>query len=261
MLQDLIMGKARKRFLSNLRSGKRDEHWLGHGIDGQDALLFDLDPYLYALDAQVCRVSQQVAHAAEQRLSKGERPKAAILLGFDLNPWSVGFLSERFDVVLVTEFVDPIVEETAQRFGALVLGEEEFYGMEPIFDFVLSFSCSSALEPAVIKSIFDVSQILVPEGVALFPFHTTEKLSADVKASWLSSTLGFREYATIEVFQTSFPELKTQPDYGVSEFARRHRPFYGKESRDLCLKRIYEEDFQEIVQHEDEVVELVIAVR
>ena len=257
------MGKSKKKFLTNLRPKKKEGHWLGHGFDGQDALLLDLDPYLYVLDSQICRVSQQIAFSGEERGLKAvkERPKAAIILGHDLNPWSVGFLSERFDIVLVTEFADPIVEETASRFNAIVLDEEQFYELEPVIDFALFFNCASELDAALIKSAHEISNVIVQGGVSLFPLRTKDKLSAEVKSSWLNGTLGFREFSSIDIYQNSFTELKKLPDYGVTEFAKRHRSFYGKEARDLCLKRIYEDDFQEIIADEKEVIELVVATR
>jgi len=257
------MGKSKKKFLTKLRPQKQSEHWLGHGLDGQEALLFDLDPYLYALDAHICRVSQQIAFSTDARVSKPskERPKAAIILGDELNPWSIGFLSEKFDLVLVTDFIDPIVEETADHFNAIILDEEKFYNLEPVIDFALFFNCSAELGRDLIKSAFDITNILAIGGVALFPTRTTEILGAEVRANWLSTTLGFKEFDSIEVFQTSFSELLKTPDYGVGEFAKRHKSFYGKEARDLCLKRIYEDDFQEVVKGNNEILELIVGYR
>ena len=259
----MVMSKTRKKFLSKLRPQRHAEHWLGHGIDGQEALLFDLDPYLYAFDAQICKISQQIAFSKDERALKSskERPKAAIILGDELNPWSVGFLSEKFDVVLVTNFIDPIVEETADHFNAIILDEEKFYELEPVFDFILFFNCCSKLDREVIKNAVEVTNILAPGGVALFPSRTTQILTAEVRASWLSTTLGFKEFESIDVWQTSFSELLKIPEYGVGDFAKRHKSFYGKEGRDLCLKRIYEDDFQDVVNGNREVLELIIGYR
>jgi hypothetical protein len=242
------MGKTGKRRITNRRDpGKGAEHWLGHGVEGQDALLFDLDPYLYALDPVICKIASQVSRYERE----DERGKAAILLGYDLNPWVVGFLAERFDLALVTEFADPIVEETALRFDAILLDEEEFLNIEPCFEFILRFDCARGLEPGLVRTVDLVSDLMLPGGVALFPI-IAENLNL------LPDTLGFRNYTLVETHQVYLKSLVK--DYGVTEFAKRHRSFYGKEARDLCLKRIYERDFQTALEQEN-LVELIVATR
>ncbi len=257
------MGKTKKRFLSKLRPGKERQHWLGHGVDGQETLLIDLDPYLYVLDSYICKVSQQIAFSEDLRISKlsKERPKAAIILGEELNPWSIGYLSDRFDVVLVTDFIDPIIEETANRFNAIILDEEKFFELEPVFDFVLFFNCSAEIDGKLAKSAFDISHVLSTSGVALFPIINSENSSPETRVAWIASSLGFREFSEIEIYQTNFTELKKLPDFGVLEFSKRHKNFYGKEARDLCLKRLYEDDFQEAVNNDKRTIELIVATK
>ncbi len=257
------MGKTRKRFVTARRPAEgEDQHWLGHGIDGQDALLFDLDPYLYAADPIICRIAQQVAHSAPDRAKSepNERPKAALLLGYDLNPWTVGFLSERFDVALVTEYVDPIVEETADQFDALLVDEEEFFNLEPVFDFILRFECSKGLDPELMSRVQKCAELLICGGVALFPTLASGP-SKEHEAGWLEKTLGFREFSKVETERVKLSDLSALPDFGVGDFAKRHRAFYGKEARDLCLKRIYERDFQSVISSPDDELELIIGWR
>lgn len=258
------MGKTRKHLITQRRESTRNaEHWLGFGIDGQDALLLDLDPYLYVLDSLICRIAQQTAFTVDERFRSepSERPKAAILLGYDLNPWTVGFLSERFDVALVSDYVDPIVEETADRFNAVLFDDETFYSLEPVFDFVLRFECTQAIDGELLRTASELSNVLLPGGRALFPISIKDGKTGEQRAQWIKSSLGFREYTTVDVERASFQEIKNLPDFGVGEFARRHRAFYGKEARDLCLKRIYERDFQAVIESETNDLELIVATR
>jgi len=257
------MGKTgKKKGFFRRESSRESEHWLGHGIDGLDALLFDLDPYLFALDQSICRLAQQTAYSGAERYREnpGERPKAAILLGYDLNPWIVAFLSEKFDVALVSDYVDPIVEETAEHFNAILLDTDAFLNLEPVFDFVLRFECSRGIDAELVRTASEVVDLILPGGIALFPTIPDESIASEKRGNWIASSLGFRDFSEVALESVSLGEIKALPDYGATEFAKRHKAFYGKAARDLCLKRIYERDFQTALDSESKV-ELVVGIR
>ena len=249
------MGKTKRKGLPSRRRGDSDEesHWLRAGLTGQDSLLFDLDPYLYLVDNLVSKTFSQVTHHYD-----GENPHAlaVIVAPNETVPWQAAFFRSRADVAVCIPDFDPILESAGTELDlSIFLGglPEKLHGQT---DFLLFSGSRWESVESYQNAIETTYAALAPGGRACFVFPGSQSAGAvnvefvdgdRFSLEKLLSAVRSERFDLIETAVLPFAALRMQPYFGVGEFAKRHRGFFGKSARELCLSRLYEEEFQQLI--------------
>lgn len=224
-----------------------ERHWLGEGVAGQESLLMELTPALYALDQTLASVAGSVAHRAGS-----EKPFAIFVPPEGTVGWQLGYLSKKFRIYLWSEASDEFVEAAADHFGAkLVEGDLE----ESIENEVELFVCTSSCwhsEAHFIEGVRDALKYLAPGGSACFVVEGTGA-EGDIRLAWDDETETplraliegslFRLPAVGQVHTASLNENAAGDADSITAFLKRSREFFGRHCRELLLQRLWEPDF------------------
>ena len=246
------MSKLRHR--RKLRSGHRvfDEvvkHWLGEGSDGQESLLLDLDPYLFAADAVLCRAASTVAHRYD---GDEKRPLAMLIPPRGTVSWHIGYLAKKFDLCLWIFEQDEIIEEAAEYFNASIFTGELPDGVAGTIDFLLltEYSWNSVIEFS--GAIRTAGSLLSDSGISCAVLRCWGDNDCPTINWGDGGRSGLRELILGDIFHLpspdgytmiSLPDVDPSQGHGVTDFLKRHRPFFGKNARELFFERMRDPDF------------------
>ena len=242
------MGKTKRRHQFP-RSREEGSHWLGEGYSGQNSLLFDIDPYFYAADQTVCRTASQISHHYDGLEAK---PLAVINSPHDVVPWHVGYLKSRFfDLVVLSAESDPLLDEMSEQFNVSLFSGGAPSSLNAQVDFLL-FLESLWPDPLHVQAALKQADLLLAtDGRATLLFAGIIE-EGEVFVMWSDGTRqGLDQIANEYVlrdfsgYETSIIELRSlqaQHELGVTEFAKRHKEFFGKNTRDFILARLRESD-------------------
>lgn len=244
------MGKTKRKSLQVRRRDEDRGHWLGAGLAGQDSLLFDLDPYLYAADSVLSKTISQVAHHYD-----GENGKALIAIcpAPETLPWHSAYLRSHCDVCICAPVDDPLLEFVEESFNVTIFSESVPHSLQGQADIVLFTEAHWKNLSTLEESLHIAEELLADDGRALFVLQASGE-EPNLTLSWddpycetVADLVASRIFSKFKIaFETVVPlaTLNAQRDFGVGEFAKRHKDFFGKNARELCLSRVYEEDFQ-----------------
>jgi hypothetical protein len=238
------------------RQKSEESHWLGDGIALQESLLFDLDPFSYALDGALASTASRVVHKC---LGSSERPLALLVPPRESIPWQLGVLSKKFDIFIWAENYDAMLESAAVRFNATLLNGD--LPENASFDFIL-FTTSDWQNAGQLSEALEEGYRLVSErGSACFILRAAgerEICWGDGSRSSVEAIRVVAKFESVEHTAISLRAVFSQTGYGVAEFAKRNRDFFGRYAQDLCLSRLYEEEFQRTM--ESSAVALLLTV-
>lgn len=250
-----------RRLKAHQRREREEAHWVGDGVALQDSLLADIGPIAYALDGLFTHHASQIAHDHQR---DDERPVAVVLSPAETVPWQAGHLSKRFTTCIVTPNDDPIIEQASLRFNMSVFVGETPDALESKADCILFTDDQWPSQSVFEKALATAHRLMAENGRALF-FLRTEIEGQETRAHWLSGgTTPLEGISKFELFDSwsyenvRLSEVVATRDFGVNDFAKRHKDFFGKYARDLCLARLYEKDFQDVART-TAVATLVIA--
>lgn len=243
-----------------------EHHWLGSGPNIQDSLLLDLNPYTYSLDHLIVRQASQVAFRYEGR---EKRPLAVLFPPVESIPWQLGVLARNFDICIRAGASDQILEQAAERFNASLFIGELPPTVDSSADFILSTTVEWPSLSLIVEMLEQIHSLISEEGRGALVVPCVSKPDGDVEVllSDGSSSLSIFEFLNESCFSkfrlrayydVPISKLRTYPDFGVNEFSKRHSDFFGKYGRDLCLSRIYEEDFQGILKDKNRCAVLIV---
>jgi hypothetical protein len=242
-------GRAQKRGKESL-----SRHWLGEGSFGQDSLLTEIDPHLYAIDQKLCHhISQLAFHNA----IKDGKPEAVIVSGPDAVPWLIPFMTDRYCLWIWGQEEDDLLNAAAASFNAeifygelperlqgrasvAVLAHSHWAGPELLMDALRLFSQTLGAGGRVLT----VLRGRMIEGEPHVEWEAGEHTAlADLLAGNI-----FRFEPPVIVEEASLGEIGALRDFGISAFLLRHHEFFGEEARDLVLARMRERDFSDLLR-------------
>ena len=225
-------------------------HWLDEGELGRECLFDDLDPFLYAIDRAIATKASQIAHSYD---GEDEKPRALLAPPVASVPWQIGNLSRHYRVEIWVPDPDDLVERAAEAFDAHVLvGEipDELVGMIDLFlvtnthwenhnhfllwqKEALPFLAEDGELCVVLRSVGEGGLLSVSWD------DGSETLLTDLVS--LGPEAKRAEFKTI-----CLPEFAPDKSSFLTDFLHRHRQFFGRNARDLCLTRMHEDDFQAV---------------
>ena len=250
------------------RRPQEDGHWLGEGMDGQDSLFFELDPYLYSADRELAQAIRSFYFRLRDSkvFNNGDKPKVLFCPPQDAVGFQLGLLSEFFSVSLLAEERDTIREEACAEFHAELLDTGVPPERHQAYDLILHTGCHfrdldqlrAALRFARDALAFDGRAIFLlagyvenGEGIIHWADNSTTACSA------LESGEVFLVKPPVEcIIQPLIANAAQDSDY-LGAFLKRHRDYFGRAARGLCLERLKEEEFQ--IKRSDEPAVMIVS--
>jgi hypothetical protein len=243
------MHRSNKKDSAKRHRADERQHWLGDTVSAPDSLLFDLTAEFYAADSAILRTASAVAHAYD---GDEKRPLAVILAPAESAPWHVGALSKKFDTAICAPERDAILESIERRFNtSLFIGDEPPQQLDNQADFILFSQTSWSSVDELLQAAVLAHRLISENGKACLILPCSGG-----RIVWQNAESGaialdrepFTYFARTEEHLFSLAEIAQRSEYGVGDFAKRHRDFFGRYAHDLCLARIYEEDFQKALR-------------
>ena len=114
------MTKQRQRQGRRVRDSNQSEerfggkHWLGEGLDGQESLFLELDPFVFRADATICQMARSIYF---ELTPQRERLSALLLPDGEAIGYHLGFLSSMYQVYLAIPEFDELREAAAEEFS------------------------------------------------------------------------------------------------------------------------------------------------
>lgn len=241
-------------------------HWLGEGMIGQDDLFFDLQPHLCAVDALICKQIVQLGYQMEHALCE---PAAVLVPPKESLSWFVPHLVDHFEVFLWTDELDEALDNLVQHFNVEIFSGEVPERIWPV-GYVLCLDTEWDGPDNFFSGVEEVVPCLAEDGIATFVLQVLGK-EDECKIFWNEeNSTPYHQFiheqpcaASHEMFQSelfSIPQGLALPQNSVSEFLKRHRSYFGKNARELCIRRMNEIDFCNIATDEERWV-LVVSYR
>jgi len=232
---------------------EQEFHWLGEGIDGQQTLASELDPYVYRADQTIC---QKLRASYFERGAGAEKGKLLLCPPDDALGYHMGVLSESYDIFVQTRGWDEFSEEVAEHFKAVLLRDGLPYELNGRLSTILytnyHWDSLSTFRELVRKAL----SLLSPEGYAHF-LLPGQLLSQGSVVNWDDgSTTNLSEIEQGEVFRLPVPDgVEILPFAAVSSieddylrrFLKRHRSYFGRAALGPCLQRMKESDFYDLL--------------
>lgn len=242
-----------------VREPKDDQlsHWLGEGMLGQDDLFFDLQPHLYAVDALICKQIAQIGYQMENALCE---PAAVLVPPKESLSWFVPHLVNYFEVFLWTDSLDEALDELVRHFNVEVFSGQVPERICPV-GYVLCLDSKWEGADNFFLSVEEAMSCLAEDGTATFILQVLGR-EEELKIFWNENCSTpyhqfIQDQANYSAFEMSQSELCSIPQglalsqNSVSEFLRRHRSYFGKNARELCIRRMNEIDFSNIATDEE----------
>lgn len=224
--------------------GDNVKHWLEEGSVGQESLLLDVEPQLYLIDQVLCKKVTQLAYQFK------ETPLGIIIPPAESVSWQICFLSKLYDLLVWGDDGDELLLEAAKTFDVEIfsgdipediLAVQLFlyldWGWQSVNDFLIELR--------------EVSRYVAEDGEILFVLQTSghqdtlEVHWQDGSSTVLSEIIERGAYKkNTEAITFSFSQLAVEREERLNIFLKRHREFFGKNIRELFLRRITESEFQ-----------------
>lgn len=240
-----------------VRNKKTDQfrHWLGEGGVGQESLFLDLDPYLYVLDQAICKCIALGAHEYDNHEG---RPLAVLVPPEESVSWHIGYVGNLYDLLVCAEPDNEIRNEAACQFGAVV-GDLRA-DIEPLQLYLHLDKCWIELGEFV-DAVRETRQYLGESGMMAFMLNcwgvegSLEVCWAEGMKSPLSELVDgdklFDFDSPKSVISKCLTEITASNSFGLGDFLKRHKMFFGKNARDFALDRFQDLDFRDSFSDED----------
>jgi hypothetical protein len=246
-LDPMIRNKT-KPYSGRHREEGPPRHWLHEGSTGQESLLLELDPCLYALDQALATVAASVAHSVDHG---EEKPYAVLVPPAQTVGWQLGFLSKNYNVYVWSETFDEVLGQAADRFGAQVIDGDLYAELEHEIDLFVytDYSWRSARQFA--QTIKETKKLLSVAGKACFAVSARGDGSLR-QVNWQDGS----GTSLSKIMQEGFPHVappeqlrkvclsQLEPNSILPAFLKRNRDFFGRNMREEFLERMQEMDFR-----------------
>lgn len=244
---------VRRGNASRVNSDRERWHWLEEGELGQESLLLDLDPFLYAADATICRLA---GAAAYDDPGDPERPFGLLVPPHDAIAWQQAVLSRRYRLAVWGDHEDPISEQAADQFKIHLFSADPPEFLQSACSLVLLTDSQWRSAEHLAETLQELDQY-VGAGGRLILLLRTELTPDGVTVLFRDGPLALDRLLELPLFPP-FPSTPTAPseqitlplhdlsrsgdDY-LAAFLKRHRDFFGRSMRDAMLTRLSEQDF------------------
>ncbi len=243
-----------KSFRRKPHSGRRDRagsepHWLGEGLHGITSLFDDVEEVGFITDEAVCK---KILRFAQRYHGEKERPLAVYIPPDDLVGWQLPLLSDRFDVAVVTDEPDPLLERASERFDAAMFTDGVPKNLEGFVDFAFAPFRAWRSSEELRDMLARVSSWLADDGELLM-VASAQSSAGDCSITWLGDErpISLHElhkgiYPRIELKESlifQFDSSRKEFDEWVESFLKRHQPFFGRNVREYMEERIRAGDF------------------
>lgn len=226
-------------------------HWLGEGINGQQALAAELDPYIYRSDQTIF---QKLKASYFERGAGEEKGKLLLCPPDDALGYQMGALAEIFDVFIQTRSWDEFSEEVAEHFRVALLRDGLPYELNGRLSNILYTNYRWDSLMTFRELVRKALTLLSAEGYAHF-LLPGQIQSQGAVVSWDDgSSTPLAEIEQGEVFRLPVPNgiellpfaavASIEDDY-LRRFLKRHRSYFGRAALGPCLERMNEVDFHE----------------
>lgn len=242
-----------------------ENHWLQEGTAGQESLLLELDPFLFAADQTISTLSSSIAFNFEP--DDYEKPFAVLVPPDGAIGWPLGYLSKHYNTYLALDDEDELACQAADRFNAKIIPVESRLEVEHDISFYLNTRLSWRDFAHLAQIARAAFQLLRDDGLACFVLPALKR-GAKTLIQW-----GANEPTDFSLFSSagvlSLPEPKQVHNCVLSEidpieqlphFLKRNREFFGRNTRELFLERMQEADFRDCFAKcaEDKLVAVVV---
>jgi hypothetical protein len=247
-----------RREKSERRREKKDGegHWLGEGLDGQESLLLELDPFLYRADRTLCQLIK--AHFFDLReqgmLPADNKGFALYCPPEDAVGWHIGFLSEFFRLSLLAAERDALQEEVCARFDVEILDSGIPPGREGCYHLFLHSGSSWEDLDRFRSAVRFFRSVLAPGGLCIFLLQGSSEQEEESILWHSGPPTALRSLENGEIFLLEKPaavstlnlaEVLPSDEEYLQAFLRRHRAYIGKAAKGACLARMNDEEFSE----------------
>ncbi len=249
--------KKKKSYTPRRQREREHNHWLSEGADGQDSLLLELDPYLYCLDQTISTIAASIWHKYE---GEATNPFGMLVQSEGSVGWHIGYLSQKYNLYVHCEELDPVIEQAAERFGLQLISMENEHELLHGIEFFLYTRTLWTDTSSFSKAVHRAIDLRAPDGTICFALAAEGTRERPVLRWQDGSTNELHEICRdIELFAAEPPETfviplaETDPFEGLalSAFLKRNRDFFGRDVRDLLVRRMHEADFLDMFSRED----------
>ncbi|MFN8389103.1 MAG: hypothetical protein U0136_02290 [Bdellovibrionota bacterium] len=232
-----------------------EAHWLGEGIDGQESLFVELDPYLYRADRNLCQVIKFFFY--ELKDSGGlssDKPWALLCPAPDAVGWHVGVLAEFFQVSILAPERDELREQVAHRFHAELLDSGIPQGREGLYQLLVHTDTEWEDLERFRASVRFARNAIAPDGRCSFVLRgeIRDEVASiqwgDGSVTELADLTEGRIFllpTPVMSASLSLPEISPDNDEYLQAFLKRHRDYFGRAARGACLARMADDDFRQ----------------
>ena len=233
-------------------------HWLGAGVWGQESLLDEISPELYALDSWIASSSASHFHRGELNpdVSEQEKPFALLMPALDSIGWQLGYLSKHYRVYLRCSEDEDASLAAADCFNAMLFESSESVASSLYIDFALDTQTTwpswdaLAEHLAMYRSLLDEKARLYfvlaaeeREGILHLPWTEGGSTPLETVLSCESNgrPLGLGS-GRIEQ-KICMPSEDPHDPARLHGFLKRNREYFGRSIREQLVARLGEPDF------------------
>lgn len=243
------------------------KHWLGVGSAGPESLLEDLDPTLYSIDALLCGVVTGLL--SKGRIGAG-RPAAALLQPHNVVLWQMGFINERFDLWVGVSDEDEYLTQVTSALGVELFTWPIPRELYRELSLVVMLGLAWAAPTDFREFVVEVRRNLAEDGrvLVVLPVQSEAVLGDRDDTAWRASRVVWGDGSATKIDAmlsgdifgleaatwcggVSLGSVGRLHEFGVSEYLKRHRSFFGKGAREITLARMRETDFSGPLRSKD----------
>lgn len=208
-----------------------------------------MDEVGFITDSAVCR---KVQFFGQRYHGPKERPLAAYIPPPGTVGWQLPLLAERYDVAIISDEIDPLLERAAERFDAAAYASSLPSTLEGHVDFAVMTFRDWHSPGAFFSSLNHVSAWLAEGGVMLAVVAAKTREGARVLCrstdnnGSLITELHRGVRPQLELHETLTLEIapaRRQLEQEMDEFLRRHQSFFGRNVREYLEERMRAPDF------------------
>ena len=239
------MGRVRR----GRASDESDKRSLELDVEEQQALLLELDPYIYRSDQVLLQTLKSFAF--EQRFG-ADQARLILMPPPDAVGYQLGAFSEMFETAVFASDPDDLHDEVTRRFRVELIEDQIPPGRFGTFDAVVHTNYAWDDIHHFAEAVMTSFTLTAPAGITTFvlPGMIT---SAGASVFWKDgSETDAAKFEQGEIFRLaacsgmeiiSFSEVTALEDDYLRRFLKRHRNYFGKSALGPCLERMRDPDF------------------
>ena len=238
----------RKPFSGKHNPPKEQSHWLREGRIGQETLFEELDPYFYAIEQSLA--SRAASIIKDRR--KSDYPSALLISDSENLGLYIQYVIKHYQCFSWLNAADDFAARACEYFNVqMILGDPARSGFEG-FDLILVSNMQHEDQLAFSQLICE-SRDYLNDGGRLYVLLCGGEINGQKYIQWTdSSCVQLEDFMHGHIFQLSAPhtaqvltlrKIDRFDAARVHAFLKRNREYFGKNTREIMLQRLREEDF------------------